>query len=275
MRVAVVGHVEFVEFVRLGRLPSVGDIVHAAEAWSEPAGGGAVAAGQLLKLAGEVTFFTALGDDELGRRAHAELQELGVQVEAAFRPEPQRRAITVLDDRGERTIIVIGDRMVPHLDDPLPWHALTDCDAVYVTGCDPAAVRAARAARVLVATPRALTSLRTAAVEIDVLVGSGSDEGERYRPGDLVPPPRAVVRTEGGLGGWYERADGSSRRFAAAPLPGPIADAYGCGDNFAAGLTYGLGAGWSMDDALALAARCGASALTGRGAYAGQLHRVD
>ncbi len=96
------------------------------------------------------------------------------------------------------------------------WPAAMPCTS---PGCDPAAVRAARAARVLVATPRALTSLRTAAVEIDVLVGSGSDEGERYRPGDLVPPPRAVVRTEGGLGGWYERADGSSHALCRRPAP--------------------------------------------------------
>lgn len=271
MRVAVVGHVECVEFVRLGRLPSPGDIVHAVEVWSEPAGGGAVAAGQLQKLVGAVTFFTALGDDELGRRALSELRAFGIRVEAAFRPEPQRRAITVLDDRGERTIIVIGDRMVPRLDDPLPWHELEGCDAVYVTGCDAAAVRAARSASVLLATPRTLVSLREAAVELDVLVGSGSDAGERYSKGDLVPEPHVVVRTDGARGGSYELANGTSGRFAASPLTGPIADAYGCGDNFAAGLTYGLGARFSLAEALAFAARCGASALTGRGAYAGQL----
>ena len=55
----------------------------------------------------------------------------------------------------------------------------------------------------------------------------------------------------------------------AAPLPGPVRDAYGCGDSFAAGLTYGLGAGLAMPDALELGARCGAACLTGRGPYAG------
>jgi len=54
-------------------------------------------------------------------------------------------------------------------------------------------------------------------------------------------------------------------------VPGPIADAYGCGDAFAAGLTYALARGDPPDDALALAARCGAAVLTGRGPYAGQL----
>ncbi|MGB2711191.1 MAG: PfkB family carbohydrate kinase, partial [Conexibacter sp.] len=61
----------------------------------------------------------------------------------------------------------------------------------------------------------------------------------------------------------------------AAPLPGPPVDAYGCGDSFAAGLTYGLAAGIELDAALALGARCGAHCLTGRGPYAGQLQSFD
>jgi ribokinase len=50
-----------------------------------------------------------------------------------------------------------------------------------------------------------------------------------------------------------------------------VRDAYGAGDSFAAGLTYGLGAGWSVDKAVELAARCGAACLTGSGPFEGQL----
>ena len=64
VRAAVVGHVEWVEFVRVDRVPVPGEIVHAHETWTEPAGGGAVAAMQLLRLAGAATFYTALGDWE-------------------------------------------------------------------------------------------------------------------------------------------------------------------------------------------------------------------
>jgi ribokinase len=49
-------------------------------------------------------------------------------------------------------------------------------------------------------------------------------------------------------------------------------DSYGCGDSFAAGLTYALGAGLGLDDAFALAARCGAECTGGRGPYERQLH---
>ena len=73
MRLAVVGHVEWVEFARVEHVPVPGDIVHALETWEEAAGGGAVAAVQLLNLNGSVELFTSLGNDELGRRAREEL----------------------------------------------------------------------------------------------------------------------------------------------------------------------------------------------------------
>jgi ribokinase len=83
-----------------------------------------------------------------------------------------------------------------------------------------------------------------------------------------------VVRTAGSAGGAFETADGRRGSWEATPLPGPPRDAYGCGDSFAAGLTYGLGAGKTPEDALHLAARCGAACLTGRGPYEGQLRGV-
>ena len=91
MRVAVVGHVEWIEFARVARVPHPGEIVHAAETWQEPAGGGAVAAVQLLKLAGGAALFTAFGDDDVGHRSERGLEELGLEVRAVFRPESQRR----------------------------------------------------------------------------------------------------------------------------------------------------------------------------------------
>src|SRR5438874_13502881 len=121
MKVAVVGHVEWVDFVRVERLPLPGEIVHAQEAWAEPAGGGAVAAVVLAALAGDCLLITALGDDELGRRSAAGLQALGVRVEAAIRPEPQRRAVTQVDGTGERTITLLSHKLVPRRSDRLPW----------------------------------------------------------------------------------------------------------------------------------------------------------
>jgi ribokinase len=271
MRAAVVGHVEWIQFARVERVPVAGEIVHATDAWEEPGGGGAVSAVQLRKLAGEATLFTALGDDEIGRRAHAALEAHGLRIHVAWREEPQRRALVHVDGAGERTITVIGARMGPRRADPLPWDELGQADAVYFTAGDREAAHAARAAGTLVATPRGLDVLIQSKVELDALVASGKDPGERYRPGQLDPPPRLVVRTEGAAGGSWERPGGESGRYEATPLPGPVVDAYGCGDSFAAGLTFGLGDGRALSDALELAARCGAACLTGRGPYEGQL----
>lgn len=271
MRVAVVGHVEWIEFAKVERVPAPGEIVHALDVWQEPGGGGAVAAGQVARLSGEAVFFTALGDDELGHRAHDALTDLGLRVEVAWRDEPQRRGFVFVDDAGERTITVIGDRSGPSGHDPLPWDELAEMDAVYFTAGDPAAVKATRAAHRMVATPRGIETLIEAAVQLDVLVASAQDPGELYERGDLRPEPELVVRTAGAAGGDWERENGEAGRYEASAVPGPVADAYGCGDSFAAGLTVGLGTGMEIDEALDLAARCGAACLTGHGPYAGQL----
>jgi ribokinase len=274
VRVAVIGHVEWIQFARVPQVPVAGEIVHVTHYWEQPGGGGAVSAVQLRKLAGAVTFFTALGDDDLGHRARDQLMDLGVRVEAVFRDRPQRRGFTHLDSRGERAITVIGERMGPSGDDPLPWDELTGADAVYFTAGDRGALAAGRRARVLVASARMTSELATAGVALDVLVGSARDRGERYEPGSIQPPPRVLVRTGGRAGGTFETADARSGTYAPAPVPGPVADAYGCGDSFAGGLTFGLGSGLSLEAALALAARCGAACLTGHGPYEAQL-RLD
>ncbi len=270
MRTAVIGHVEWVEFARVERVPAPGEIVTAERDWAVPAGGGGVAAVQLAKLAGDCTLYTAFGDDEIGDRSRRGLEELGVRVEAAIRrDEPTRRAFTFVDSRGERTITVIGERLEPRRDDPLPWQELGEVDALYFTAGDPPALHAARGARVAVATARVMEVIERAGVELDAVVGSGRDPSERYRAYD--PPPRLVVTTAGAAGGRWQGVEGRTGEWSAVPAPGPVADAYGCGDSFAAGLAFGLARDGEVAAALELAARCGAVCLTGNGPYEHQL----
>jgi ribokinase len=271
VRVAVVGHTEWGEFARVAHVPARGELVPASEGWEEAAGGAAIAAVQALKLGAEVELFAAVGDDEHGRRAVARYRELGLVVHAVARGV-QRRAIVLLDSDGERTIVVLGDRTVPAGDDDLPWERLDAVDAVYFTGGDEAALRAAR---VLVATPRAGDTLRAAGVKLDVLVRSSDDPGERECGDDLDPPPHRIVSTAGAEGGRWVGEDHTEGTWHAADLPGARGDAYGAGDSFAGALTWALGSGRPIDEALQVAARAGAAKLASRAGYDGQLTARD
>jgi ribokinase len=275
LRVAVVGHVEWVRFARVSQMPGAGEIVHARDPFEEPAGGGAVAAVQLARLAGECMLVSALGDDEHGHRTVERLDELGVKVRAARRARPTRTATTLVDDAGERTIVTYGPRLEALGGDAeLPWSELAEMDAVYFTAGDVNALRAARAARVLVSSPRATDALGHG-IALDALVLSANDTTERGEADNAGDEAELVVSTAGAQGGVYRERRGESGSWTAAPPPGPAADSYGCGDSFAAGLTYGLGAGLATPDALALAARCGAVCLTGRGPYERQLTKAE
>ncbi len=267
MNVGVVGHVEWVEFAVVDRLPRVGEIIHASEAFVEAGGGGAVAAVQMARLLGGAPFFTVVGSDALGRRAAARLRELGVTLHHAVLDRPQRRGFAYLTADHERTITVIGERMVPGGDDPIPWELTAALDGVYVTGGDAAAVRHARAAKVVVATPRAAPGLVEAGVGLDALVMSATDANEQGVVERLDPLPDLVVSTRGSRGGGWAARDGRTGSWHAAPLTAEPVDAYGCGDSFAAGLTMALAAGLEAGAALDYAARLAATVLTGRGPY--------
>jgi ribokinase len=252
----VVGHVEWVEFARVARMPGAGEIVHADRVWQEPAGGGAVVARQLALLAGRCEFFTALGDDELGHASVRRLAALGVDVHVRW-GGATRRAWTHVDGSGERTITVLGDKLLAA--GPLP---LDGYDLVFFVSGEAAALRSARAGRFLAATVRELPTLRSAAVPLDLLVASANDPGEHY---DGSLETRHVALTDGAHGGTL---DGVPYRAATAPR---TADTYGAGDSFAAALAFALARGDHPADAVSLAARAGAAVIGGAGPYEAQL----
>jgi len=273
LNLAVVGHVEMVSFVEITQLPSAGSITTAKDFHQCPAGGGAVVAVQLAKLTGQpVQFFTALGRDGPGEQAAMQLTAMGLELHVAWREAPTRQAITFIDGDGERTITVIGERLAAHGKDALPWETLSDCDGVFVTAADAAALRQARRAKVLTATPRTrLEVLQEAGVLLDALIGSALDPAETYRDGDLNPSPTLVFRTEGAQGGKVSPGG----RFLAPQRKRPVADTYGAGDSFAAGVTAALAAQWSLAAVISLGCHCGAACLDGRGPYGGQLRLAE
>jgi ribokinase len=104
-------------------------------------------------------------------------------------------------------------------------------------------------------------------------VRSAHDPGEAHAGEDLDPPPDRIVSTAGGEGGTWTGKDHTHGSWRTAEPPGPTGDAYGAGDSFAGALTWALGDGRALEDALQVAARAGAAKLAGRAGYDGQLTR--
>jgi ribokinase len=266
MRVAVIGHVEWVDFVSLERFPEEGEVAHATEAFSRAAGGGSVVAAVLAELGSEVDFYTALGRDPHGEAAAAELQDRGINLHVAWRDAPTRRAITLLRGGGERTIVTIGERLAPAGDDDLDWSRLRQAAGAYFTAGDAGALALARTARVLTASPRARDVLDEEGERpiLDAIIFSAHDHDESAWAARTAHRTKLLVATEGAEGGrWWGAAEG---RWRPQPPPGEARDAYGCGDSFAAGFTFGLASGAPVDEAATIGARCGARALTRTGA---------
>ena len=118
LRLAVIGHIEWVTFANAPFVPGPGEIVHLSDPLSQPGGGGAVTAVALRRMGAQVTFYTTLGSDE---RAREPLERHGVRLEAIVRAEPQTEVLALVDPAGERTLYVVGDNDAPTAADPLPW----------------------------------------------------------------------------------------------------------------------------------------------------------
>lgn len=243
-------------------MPRDGEIVHLSGLRWLPGGGSGVPFWQLLKGPTEVHIFTAFGDDEAGAQVETELISTRAHVHAVRRREPHTRNVVLITPSGERTIIVLGESQYPRRDDPLPWNLLANCDAVFFTAQDPEALRAAREARILVATTRRREAIVRSGVKVDVALGSAADEREMSRLADYNPAPTALVLTEGGAGGTIETAAGKER-FAAPPPVARRVGSYGAGDSFAGALTFYLAAGLGVREACERAGVYGAAVLAG------------
>ena len=265
LKLAVVGHVEWVRFLSVDHLPKRGTISHSKKSIYKPAGGGALAAVQMRELIDSpVHFFTALGKDKNGEKSYQELINLGLKLSVAWRDKPTRQGISFVDSKGERAITVIGERLQPTSKDSLPWEELSKFDGVFLTAGDADSIILCRQANFLAATPRiGIKALKKANIKLDLLIGSGLDPGERYNPEELSPQPRIRISTEGSAGGtaW------PGGRYQSLELNSKVIDTYGCGDKFAAGVTSALSAGWEIKEALKLGAYCGAKCATYFGPY--------
>jgi ribokinase len=214
---------------------------------------------QIARLNGSCLFFTVVGNDELGKKSIEQLRANSVEVYAQTVDDQPTKTIAVhIDENNERTITVAGNLRPSGQDTSLPWDKLAEMDAVYFVSGDIEALKYAIRSKALTSIARVLPLIKQSNVQLDALLAS-----ERYKPGDINPEPKSVITTQGGSGGYLENG---IRYRAEAVSPENIVDFYGCGDSFAAGVTYGL-ANREIHTALAISAHAGATAAQRRGAF--------
>ena len=266
LKLAVIGHVEWVTFLKVDHLPVAGEISHAKDCFEEAAGGAAVAAVQMTRLINEpVDLITSLGKDSYGKKCYERLTNLGLNLKVAWREKPTRKGISLIDSEGERAITVIGERLQPIASDDLPWSDMKNYDGIFITATDEEGIRLARKARFVTATPRAgKTTLRNSKIKLNALIGSGLDPAEKINYENLVTKPDIYISTEGKSGGTvfpkkykYNSIKPSSKEI----------DSYGCGDCFAGAVTTALAAKLNLVEAINIGAYCGAECSTHYGPY--------
>tara|TARA_Y100001968_G_scaffold159201_1_gene145584 strand:- start:166 stop:1008 length:843 start_codon:yes stop_codon:yes gene_type:complete len=266
LKLAVIGHVEWVTFLKVDQLPLAGQISHGNDSFEEAAGGAAVAAVQMSRLIkGPVDLITSLGNDYYGEKCYERLTELGLNLKVAWREDPTRKGISLITKDGERAITVIGKRLQPLGSDDLPWSEMKNYDGVFVTATDKEGIKLARKANFLSATPRiGEATLKNSNAKLNALIGSGMDPGEKINFEELFPQPDVYISTRGKLGGTI--FPGNYNYKSIAPSSKEI-DSYGCGDCFAGAVTTALSAKLNLEQAINIGAYCGAECSTYYGPY--------
>jgi ribokinase len=107
-RIAVVGSINLDLVARVNRLPRPGETLTDAELSRVPGGKGANQAVAAARLGADVRFVGAVGDDEFGQLAPAELRAAGVDLaDLQVLEAPTGIALILVDDEGENQIVVV------------------------------------------------------------------------------------------------------------------------------------------------------------------------
>ena len=265
LKLAVIGHIEWVTFLKVDHLAQAGIISHASKEVQLPAGGGAVTAIKLAKLTKrKVDFYTALGKDELGIKCSKILKNYNLNLYIGWKDDPTRRGISMIDHEGERAITVIGKRVQPSIQDDIPWGLLGDYDGIFITACDRFILNECGKAKKVIATPRVgLEVLNKTDTQLHALIGSNLDPTEKKILDRISKKPQLLIKTEGENGGNYHPGG----EFKPVKVRKALVDTYGCGDSFAAGVTAGLAADYSAKESILIGAKCGAECATYFGPY--------
>jgi sugar/nucleoside kinase (ribokinase family) len=267
-RIFVFGAVAADIVLRVPALPRAGEHLNADPLGWRPGGSSAILACALASAGHYVDLVGPVGDDPMGQALLRELDRWGVHTGHTLRvPALAPRALILLDDTGERTIIGLGPR--PPLDEfpPAAVPDLSTAAGVYVesfTRYPPALLTQAGlpAAALILAPPPDHPQAPTPA---DLIVGARN----QFPPSWLAAPfaaarqvagagLRCVIVTGGARGAVAYRA-GDTLHVPA--LPARQVDATGAGDAFTAGVLHALLHGQDLQQALELGSAWGAHAV--------------
>lgn len=295
-RVVVVGAVNVDLVVAAPRLPGPGETVVGGGPARHGGGKGANAAVAAARAGAHVRLVGAVGADDHGSAALAELRAEGVDTRAVAVLDgvPTGVALIVVDARGENQIAVgAGANAAVRADrvEAAVRAAVPSAGCVLVSTEIPgdavaAAVRAAAAAGVpcvldpapvipevaaLLAHGPVLTPNGAECRDLAALLGAGAAPAEPGVPAGLravaARTGAPVVVTVGGAGAVLLAPGGVPERIP--PHPSPVRDTTGAGDTFAGVLAAGLAAGADLGAAVRRATVAASLSVAHAGARAG------
>lgn len=286
--VVVVGSSNLDLVVEVPRIPQPGETVLGTPITYRSGGKGANQAIAALKAGAEVTFFTALGDDDFARRLRESHVQAGLDTayELVLPNTSSGSAMIVVDAAAENTITVspgANSALLPQTVEASVRAALADAGVVimqleipletveFVAGL----ARELGVAVQVNASPLGLadeSNLPRIVALTDVLVvnetearsiNPGAEDVEQTVRGLLRHGPRIVVATLGSAGALIGQ-NGSVTKIPAFPVD--AVDTTGAGDAFSGALACELAGGASIEQAVRFASAAGALATTAFGA---------
>ena len=261
-RIAVVGSINLDLVARVIRLPRPGETLTDAELSRVPGGKGANQAVAAARLGADVWFTGAVGDDEFGELALAELRNAGVDLTGLqVVPNPTGIALILVDDDGENQIVV-----VPGANHELDRTRVDVGDAQALI-CqleiedDPIEAAAAQLDGFFCLNAAPARSVSDAILQRADLVVTNSYELDALGSSPLGALFAVTLGPEGAL----LLDDGQEVARAAPPAVEPV-DGTGAGDAFTAALVVSLLEGRDREEALCRACAAGALAASRPGA---------
>ncbi|MFI5819237.1 ribokinase [Streptomyces rishiriensis] len=282
----VVGSANADLVIGVERRPAAGETVLGSDLAVHPGGKGANQAVAAARLGARTALLARVGDDAHGRLLLDAQRAAGVDTTGVLAGgAPTGVALITVDPSGDNSIVVspgANGRLTPadvraasgllHASKvvsaqlEIPLETVVEVVRNLAPGgrfvLNPSPPRPLPAEVLAVCDPLIVNEH-----EAKVILGEAGDtaaDPEDWARLLLAKGPRSVVVTLGAEGALVASADGGVQRVASVKVD--AVDTTGAGDSFTAALAWRLGAGASLAQAAAYAARVGAAAVTRRGA---------